>query len=658
LSPYIAPMCFLVKILGGDFYLHVPEGIASISDILLGEENVMFTVKIGTRWLARIALFFVIPVFIAFPAIASTDADKLVSVPTFGDVTEFEITSDGEYVVFTGDLDTDGETELYSIPLAGGTPTKLNFGSLLGIGFSLSPDGAWVVYTHDNSIYSVPVNGPNSASLKLSGDDVINSGGYAFVSPNSQRVVYLVDEPGNYYFVTAMYSVPIAGGTKTKLNKDLVAGGSIDYFYLVFSPDSQNVVYGASQDTVGINELYSVPVAGPALAGVKLNGALPEGGDVELSGYEISPDSSRVVYLADQVDGVKEIFSVPVAGPADQGVKLNGSLPDGADGVDSFRISPDSSRVVYMADQVTQGINELYTVPIQGGTAIKLNHDMEYDYIGLTDEVWLFAISPDNSTVVFEATWVNHVLDPFVMSFEVSELFTVPITGTASDEIKLWGPVDTAGYPERHVGMEGINAVNHPICDIKFNQQGDIAVYRSGYPHSLLCALWSIPVDGSEDQEQLYTEGTTGWEEVDASYEVSPDDARVVYSQEYTTTIGTTSNGLLQINGTLAEIKLTELFSVPIEGPVNESQKLNGTLVEGGNVSGWDLSPDGCQVVYRADQDTDEVYELYIADHPCTPPTPSDTPTSEQTPGIPSPTPPTPQPGDDMKLFMPLTLRD
>ena len=201
-----------------------------------------------------------------------------------------------------------------------------------------------------------------------------------------------------------------------------------------------------------------------------------------------------------------ELFSVPVAGPASQGIKLNGTLPGDADGVDRFRISPDSSRVVYRADQDTASIYDLFSVPIVGGSTTKLNHDLEKT-IPIEDDVHSFEISPDSSTVVFEASWMNWTYfgpgPTDTIYFQVFELYSVPITGPASDEIKLWGPVDTAGYPERYVDLGGMNAANHPICDIKFNQQGDIAVYRSGYPHSLLCALWSIPVDGSEDQEQL-----------------------------------------------------------------------------------------------------------------------------------------------------------
>ena len=53
--------------------------------------------------------------------------------------------------------------------------------------------------------------------------------------------------------------------------------------------------------------LYSVPLGGPAAAGIKLNGALVALGDVD--NFAISPDSSRVVYLADQqTDNVFELY--------------------------------------------------------------------------------------------------------------------------------------------------------------------------------------------------------------------------------------------------------------------------------------------------------------------------------------------------------------
>ena len=53
-------------------------------------------------------------------------------------------------------------------------------------------------------------------------------------------------------------------------------------------------------------------------------------------------------------------------------LKLSGEMQAAGD-VGSFIISPDESRVVYVADQQTDEVAELYSVPIGGGTATKLN---------------------------------------------------------------------------------------------------------------------------------------------------------------------------------------------------------------------------------------------------------------------------------------------
>ena len=89
-----------------------------------------------------------------------------------------------------------------------------------------------------------------------------------------------------------------------------------------------------------------------ALVNIKLNGPLVSGGDVDE--FRVSPDSSRVVYRADQdTDNVDELYSVPLAGGSP--VKLNGPLVSGGY-VWYFQVSPDSSRVVYHASQDTNGV--------------------------------------------------------------------------------------------------------------------------------------------------------------------------------------------------------------------------------------------------------------------------------------------------------------
>ncbi len=97
-------------------------------------------------------------------------------------------------------------------------------------------------------------------------------------------------------------------------------------------------------------------------AAIKLNPPLVAGGAV--LDVQLTPDGTRVVYLADQeTNGVAELYSVPVSGgPA---TKLNKPLVAGG-AVKAFNLTPDGSRVVFMADQDFNDIVEIYSVPVAG----------------------------------------------------------------------------------------------------------------------------------------------------------------------------------------------------------------------------------------------------------------------------------------------------
>ena len=76
--------------------------------------------------------------------------------------------------------------------------------------------------------------------------------------------------------------------------------------------------------------------------------------------FRIAPDSSRVVYRANQdTPNVRDLYSVPTKGPASAGIKLNGPLVTGRN-VSEYQISPDSGRTIYISDQDTVGVMELY----------------------------------------------------------------------------------------------------------------------------------------------------------------------------------------------------------------------------------------------------------------------------------------------------------
>ena len=70
----------------------------------------------------------------------------------------------------------------------------------------------------------------------------------------------------------------------------------------------KNVVYLSDQQTPFTWELYRAPLTGPAQDGVKLNGSLVTGGNVEET-FQISPESGWVIYLANQdTNDVIELF--------------------------------------------------------------------------------------------------------------------------------------------------------------------------------------------------------------------------------------------------------------------------------------------------------------------------------------------------------------
>ena len=222
------------------------------------------------------------------------------------------------------------------------------------------------------------------------------------ISPDSSRVVYLADQERDT--VIEVYSVPLVGPAEAgvKLNRDLVAGGSVKFFppdAVQISPDSSRVVYIADQQINGQDELYSVPLSGPAGLGGKLNGLLVVGGNV--MEFRISPDSGRVVYRADQdANNVYELYSTPLGGPATDGIKLSKLLTVNGD-VTDFEVSPDSRWVVYRAYQDHNELFELHRVPLAGPTAFGLKLGPLLDGEVVKPAPFnAVQISPDSSRVV------------------------------------------------------------------------------------------------------------------------------------------------------------------------------------------------------------------------------------------------------------------
>ena len=271
-------------------------------------------------------------------------------------------------------------------------------------------------------------------------------------------MLYAADQDQNS--VVEIYSVPTVGGTTTKLNAALTAGGNVTAGSQRFSPDGSRVLYLADQNADNVFEAFSVASTGGTP--VRLNRPLVANGDVMRRDLQFSPDGSRVLYAADQdADEVFEIFSVPSLGGTP--VKLNGVLATGGDVADSAMFSPDGSRVLYRADQDTNDVIELYSVASTGGLPVRLNNPL---VVG--GNVKSASFSPDGGRVVYLADQDSN---------EVFELYVVPSIG---------------GIPTR------ISAPMMPGGDVvewQFSPDGQSVVYRADQDTDETFELYAVTLN-------------------------------------------------------------------------------------------------------------------------------------------------------------------
>ena len=341
--------------------------------------------------------------------------------------------------------------------------------------------------------------------------------------------------------------VPTNGREKAlKLNGDLVAGGDVQpgYGYLGnnISPDGSRVVYLADQDEDNAAELYSVPIDGSAPP-VKLNGALGSSGDVTT--FLIDPLSRRVTFRADQAaDERFELFSAPIDGST-PAVRLSATMVPGGT-LYNHRISADGARVVYLADQEVVDRYELYSVPIDGSAApVKLN-----GALAAGGNAYYYELSQDSRWVAYSAAQEAP---------DREDVYVVPIDGSAP-------PVRVSA-----------SAAGTEAREVLFTPDGTrvaFVVIPSAGPRALLVA----PRDGSQPPLQL-----SGSEYVVGGYkrvEFTPDGLRLLYIASVRANLG--------------------LFAVPVDGSSPSVQlSASGQYVTNDYLGPLLVSPAG-RVVYLA----------------------------------------------------------
>ena len=169
----------------------------------------------------------------------------------------------------------------------------------------------------------------------------------------------------------------------------LVAGGDVTHFQL--TSDSAYVVFRADPSVDQTFDLFRVPLGGGAALALT---ALPAGRGVQID-FALTASGQQVLLRANP-NGVAryELFRVPADGSASP-LQLSGTLVAGGS-VSSFALAPDQQRVVYLADERSDNVLELSSVPLAGGASVLLHA------LSLGD-VTTFRIAADSSRVVTRA---------------------------------------------------------------------------------------------------------------------------------------------------------------------------------------------------------------------------------------------------------------
>ena len=378
-------------------------------------------------------------------------------------------------------------TVLANTPTPSGEVTFTSIRQLLE-----SPDGNQLIYLTNSfrssessfiDLFTVPTDG-SLAPLRLTPANLfgqvqvgVTSANMFRITNDSRRVIFTLGTDENFS-ADQLYSAPIAGGTPLRLDNQSLANGDIST--LLLSPDSSRVVYQQrlSDTTDSSVQVFSVPVIGGTVVPLTpIIGANIQG---------ISPDSQNLLYLSDQLtDGTTEAFVVPLTGGLPR--RVNSDLTPGGDLVNTVRghrFTPDSTRIVYQADQVTDGEVEFFVAPVSGGPIVKLG-------IPSSQTVGVFGISFDFTS---DSNWLIYITFPTSLDDGISELFAVDLVGGAPIRLNDQLPFGSEG-----VGFVSIDQANQRIfyiADQNVFDQFELFSVDIPQPENEESEFFVIPIQG------------------------------------------------------------------------------------------------------------------------------------------------------------------
>jgi Tol biopolymer transport system component len=339
--------------------------------------------------------------------------------------------------------------------------------------------------------------------------------------------------------------------------------------------------------------------------------------------FQIDALGQFVVHRADEdTDSVFELFSVPLDGSA-QPVRLHPPLPAGRT-LFSYGIAPDGKRVVFIADREVAGRLYLYSVPIDGSSAPRRLNQALLANRNVVD----FAISPDGRAVVYRANALGQ---------SQFDLFRVPIEGLDPPARRTSGEIRKGS----RIRLSQLSAGRRVDPGYVFSADGTQVLFRVNNPGaSSRFDLYRVPADGSALPVQLSS--PQGNDRTVSSFALSPDQSRVVYLSDVSAnevfelhSVSLAGGPVVRLDPlpSFADVSsyridppsqrvvyladrnadgVLELFDVPLDGSA-PAERLNTPLPASGDVESDYVPLLGGRTLYRADQGTNDVLELFVS---------------------------------------------
>lgn len=358
----------------------------------------------------------------------------------------------------------------------------------------LSLDQSRLFFLIQNSVtgtqlYTVMTDGSGFKRLGPSNIDILDY----VISDTSNSIIFKSrGEDHISYFDGEIYSVAFDGSNFKKIS---ASSEKINEFtadpasnFVVYHDTTSNQVFKIQTDGTGKTSLLTTPQASPF-------------------GFDkfFKIVDSRLLFLASA--GGNCLFSVPLSGAGEVRLHIPPVL---FGGVKYIQVSPDKTKVAFVADLETLSKDELYIANIDGTNKLKLNVALP----STGDVNSVFQFTPDSSKVVYVASQNTNVN---------TELYTVNVDGT--NNIKLTPPLGPGENVSYGAYQNCFVVTSNPSCPFFISSDGSKVFYVADQDTNNTYDIYSVNIDGTSNTK---ISGATSFTGVSYFY-LSPDNSKIVF---------------------------------------------------------------------------------------------------------------------------------